>query len=753
MFLTKKAWRNIIQDVEAKTHYGFNSDHAVVTADIKVKLKAKWRDMKLPIKRYRKPDNDKSEKYNAAVAEYFTQYQASYTDCGAAINLAHAVASAAEEHLAPIDDRQNREYISEQTWQLILDREAARSRGDAAKEQTLNREIKKGARKDKKSWRLEKLETWSDSRTNWKHIKAEKAEFKPNFYGMKDLDGNRVPMNKKAEALAEYLHQKQWGPKPSEKKIPLSNRPKVIDESLGISTSDITEEEVDAAQARLKNNKAPGPDGVVAELYAWLKDDGKKCLHAAPQENWRRKKIGEYENAANIASLYKKGDHENPENYRPISLLNVTYKLMAYIVHQRISEKLDPLLGDLQSGFRPGRSTVDPLYCVRRLQDVVEKGKDRLILIFLDWEKSFDEIDQEKMFEALKRLNIPDDMIQMIRAMYWEPYFRVQQTDQASEWKEQRTGIRQGCPLSPFLFILTMHVVFQDIKQNLRDPYCQRTFCRINFKELLYADDTLLIAKTTAMANKMLHLVEKESEYYDLALNKNKCNHISFHHNANIRFHNGEEMKRVEEAVYLGANITKTVDPRLEIQRRVSATMPVLRKLDILWNQTKCCNAWKIQVFNSVIVSKLIYGLETVEPTANAAQALDTLQLKGLRKILEMKTTFIDRANTNEVPYKKAQDVMRSKNHTKPEHCRKRIEWLERQVRPITEVLKEKNLTFLDTSSADHRHTPCNRSLSTQQWIADGGDPSPLRPETLQGETVGLGYTGPRKTWKEHGEQ
>ena len=114
----------------------------------------------------------------------------------------------------------------------------------------------------------------------------------------------------------------------------------------------------------------------------------------------------------------------------------------------------------------------------------------------------------------------------------------------------------------------------------------------------------------------------------------------------------------------------------------------------------------KIQVFNIVIVSKLIYGLETIEPTAGAAQALDTLQLKGLRKILDMKTTFVDRANTNEVVYKKAQDVLRSKNQNKPEHCRKKNEWLERQVRPITEVLKEKKLDLLGHVLRRRPHTP-----------------------------------------------
>ena len=60
-------------------------------------------------------------------------------------------------------------------------------------------------------------------------------------------------------------------------------------------------------------------------------------------------------------------------------------------------------------------------------------------------------------------------------------------------------------------------------------------------------------------------------------------------------------------------------------------------------------------------MSKLIYGLETIQPTVGAARALDTLHLKGLRKILELKMTFINRANTNEIVDQKAQDVFTSK--------------------------------------------------------------------------------------------
>ena len=124
-------------------------------------------------------------------------------------------------------------------------------------------------------------------------------------------------------------------------------------------------------------------------------------------------------------------------------------------------------------------------------------------------------------------------------------------------------------------------------------------------------------------------------------------------------------------------------------------TMPVLKKLDIFWNKTKCCNAWKIQVLNAVIVSKLIYGLETIEPTEGVANTLDAFHLKGLRKILEMKTTYIDRENTNEKVYKNAQTVLRTKNLQKAPSLQKANAWLDRQVRPITEILQEKKFNLL----------------------------------------------------------
>ena len=66
-------------------------------------------------------------------------------------------------------------------------------------------------------------------------------------------------------------------------------------------------------------------------------------------------------NDANVAVIFKKGSTENPENYRPIALLNTTYKILASIIQRRMAEGMDKAIDEMQFGFRKGRSTSQPL--------------------------------------------------------------------------------------------------------------------------------------------------------------------------------------------------------------------------------------------------------------------------------------------------------------------------------------------------------------------------------------------------------
>ena len=83
--------------------------------------------------------------------------------------------------------------------------------------------------------------------------------------------------------------------------------------------------------------------------------------------------------------------------------------------------------------------------------DVGYRAGQSLTLVVLDWEKTFDKVDQEKMHEALERMNIPTKYSNIITHIYKNPTFMIEIDGRRSDWKQQQTGIRQGCSLSPYL--------------------------------------------------------------------------------------------------------------------------------------------------------------------------------------------------------------------------------------------------------------------------------------------------------------
>ena len=84
------------------------------------------------------------------------------------------------------------------------------------------------------------------------------------------------------------------------------------------------------------------------------------------------------------------------------------------MLKKRLSDVLEPWLSKTQYGFRQKRSTSQPIFIARRLLDISERQGTNLTLVLLDWKQAFDKIDQLKLVEVLRRLNIPDVIIKAI---------------------------------------------------------------------------------------------------------------------------------------------------------------------------------------------------------------------------------------------------------------------------------------------------------------------------------------------------
>ena len=156
-----------------------------------------------------------------------------------------------------------------------------------------------------------------------------------------------------------------------------------------------------------------------------LDSESRKIILELLNDCWNKETLTKDMNDAKLAIIYKKGSTDLPQKYRPIARLNVIYKLLASILQARISSKMDGVLDKNQFGFRKGRSTSQPLFILRRTQEIQEEAALESHLLLLDWEKAFDKVSQGKMIRAIRRLGIPGNTINMIKAIFFAPNYVI----------------------------------------------------------------------------------------------------------------------------------------------------------------------------------------------------------------------------------------------------------------------------------------------------------------------------------------
>ena len=143
-------------------------------------------------------------------------------------------------------------------------------------------------------------------------------------------------------------------------------------------------------------------------------------------------------------------------------------------------------------------------------------------------------------------------------------------------------------------------------------------------------------------------------------------------------------MANIQSAKYLGGTITKSASAKTEIENRISETTGVAKALGIFWKKAKCSTAWKINVYNAVVVAKLTYGLEGLQFNESVGKRLDTFQMRGLRHILGIPPTFIDRSNTDADVIRQAEFEI-NRNRTGPY----------KRIQRLTDIIKARKCKLL----------------------------------------------------------
>ena len=251
----------------------------------------------------------------------------------------------------------------------------------------------------------------------------------------------------------------------------------------------INENECVTALKSMKNNKSPGSDGITCEFYKiFWKTIGKYFINSI-NYSYEKGELNDLQKQS-IISLIPKKDKElsNLSNWRPISLLNVDYKMATKVIANRIKKVLPNIIDPSQTGFIKGRYIGEN---IRLIWDVIEYTEDLDIpgiLFFADFEKAFDSVNHTFMIDCLKFFNFGPSLIQWIKVFYNGALSCVTNNGFLSDFFPVKRGVRQGCPLSPYLFIICIELLSHAIRKD--DNIKGIRMYEADVKNSHFADDT-----------------------------------------------------------------------------------------------------------------------------------------------------------------------------------------------------------------------------------------------------------------------
>eukprot|EP00439_Symbiodinium_sp_Y106_P055777 s1083_g7.t1 len=208
-----------------------------------------------------------------------------------------------------------------------------------------------------------------------------------------------------------------------------------------VNMDPVTMQELSAVLKGMTAHKAAGPDNIPSEALGGqqklplLNLFNNALLVGVVPQDW---------STAVVAEVHKRGTMADPNNYRPISLLSTSYKLFARILQERLKMATDGKLSCTQYGFRATRSSSPAIHVARRLIESARRHGSTLYVQLLDWTQAFDKLHPQAVSQALARHG----------AIYQSPTFTVRAAGNRSHFAQASSGIRQGCPLSPYVFLL-----------------------------------------------------------------------------------------------------------------------------------------------------------------------------------------------------------------------------------------------------------------------------------------------------------
>ena len=267
------------------------------------------------------------------------------------------------------------------------------------------------------------------------------------------------------------------------------NENKLNNEEVQSLEGELTYEELTLALKNMKNSKSPGNDGFTAEFFKFFWVDLGKYILRSINYAYRNGLLSVTQKQGIITCLPKPNNARNIlKNWRPISLLNVIYKLMSSAIANRLKTVLNKLINQDQKGFITGRFIGEN---IRLVYDVLFETKKQEIpglLLSIDFQQAFDSISWKFIHKVLNYFNFGPSIQRWVKLFQTGVEYCILQNGFMSDFFLLKRGCRQGDPISPYIFILCVEVLGMMIRKSKDVKGIKIN--SMEFKLSQYADDT-----------------------------------------------------------------------------------------------------------------------------------------------------------------------------------------------------------------------------------------------------------------------
>ena len=387
-----------------------------------------------------------------------------------------------------------------------------------------------------------------------------------------------------------------------------------------VKSGPVTLEEIKAAARSQSNHKSNGPDHVAVEV---LKLESVQ-LALVPIFNAAlvdELKIPPDFFDAFLIALHKKGDVEDTNNYRGISLMSHVAKLFHLVLMKRVREALDKWISPTQNAYRPSRSCHHHTVAATALhQAALNHPGYPLHMLFIDFSKAFDSVDRVAIERILKWWNIPDNLVKVLMRMLTEHKLFIRHEGQVSESPVQPTfGILQGDTIAPLIFCLVMDYIFLHLDQKcgarienweMPNPYRSNKKVLKTLTHLAYADDVVLLANSEHDIQRQFNIFQECASHLGMTINLGvgKTEEMRVNVPDDVPLTTtlaGKTVAVVDSYKYLGCMLGQSWE--LDFARRKKLAWGVIAEYSRVWKSDASFDARK-GLFVALVEPILLYG-------------------------------------------------------------------------------------------------------------------------------------------------